>query len=66
MKTIVKIAFSENTSMVLAETKIECESEPCETIDYDSVLKKGKEIFEDAQKFAITKSMQKALSKGGK
>lgn len=63
MKTIIKIGYSENTKAVLAETKLEVEIDDLEhksdTVfnEYLTNVKlKAKEIFEDAQRYALNQT----------
>jgi len=58
MKTTIKVSYSENSKAVLAETKIEVEHDGI-VLNSDDVLKASNELFEKAQKYALTKSMQR-------
>ena len=61
MKTTIKIAYSENSKAVLAETKLEIEQDSSEgNPDFSQIQAKAKEIFEDAQNYALTKTMRRA------
>ena len=58
MKTLIKIAYSENTSSVLADVKIEVEQDSTEgNPDFEGIHSKAKELFAEAQKYALEKTM---------
>lgn len=61
MKTIIKVAFSENSKTVLADTKVEIEYDdvPSDQV-IQEIQRTSKAIFEDAQNYALTKTMRRA------
>lgn len=58
MKTIIKISYSENTTSVLADTKIEVEFDQVPSqLDIEDIKFKSKEIFADAQTYALNRTL---------
>jgi hypothetical protein len=60
MKTIIKIAYSENSKAVLAETKLEVEQDGTEgNPNFTEIEVKAQEIFKNAQDFALKQTMRR-------
>lgn len=62
MRTLIKIGYSENTKAVLAETKLEVETEnvaELNDLDFNKIQQKAKDIFEDAQNYALKQTLRR-------
>jgi hypothetical protein len=62
MKTTIKVAFSENSKAVLAETKLEVEvgdNENMTSEEISRVQQSAKDIFSNAQEYALLMTMRR-------
>jgi hypothetical protein len=62
MKVVAKIAYSENTKSVLAETKLEVEYDNIE--DYNTHISfmkdEARKLFEESQNFALKQTLRRS------